>query len=78
MDMSSMTQKSVKSGNSKYNGAGLTWTSKENASKDPLEDIGETLYVICVTSMGLFMFMAMAMMSEKTEEEKKEKGYKPS
>lgn len=34
----------------------------------PIKDIGETLYVICVTSMGLLcmcMFMEMAMMSEK-------------
>lgn len=36
--MSGMTQIS-KSGNSKYNGAGLTWTSKENASKDPLRTL---------------------------------------
>lgn len=39
----------------------------------PIKDIGETLYVICVTSMGLLcvrMFMAMAMMSGKTEEKR--------
>lgn len=51
-DMSCMTQTS-KSGNSEYDGGqGGTWTSKENASKDPLKDIGEMLYVICVTSMS--------------------------
>lgn len=36
MKMSSMTQIS-KSGICKYNGGGLIWTSKENASKDPLK-----------------------------------------
>lgn len=41
---------------------------KRDCIQRPAEDIGETLYVICVTSMGLlcmFMFMAMAMMGEK-------------
>lgn len=40
----------------------------------PIEDIGETLYVICVTSMGLLcmhMFMAMTMMSEELKETKR-------
>lgn len=34
----------------------------------PVKGVGQTLYVICVTSTGLLrvcMFMAMAMMSEK-------------
>lgn len=44
----------------------------------PVKDIGETLYVICVTSMGLpctgmCMFMAMAMMSGKEIKKKKDK-----
>ena len=41
---------------------------KKQQMRRPAEDIGETLYVICVTSMGLlgmFMFMAMAMTGEK-------------
>lgn len=42
--MSSKTQIG-KSGNSKYNGAGLTWTSKENASKDPFK--GHWRDVVC-------------------------------
>jgi len=36
----------------------------------PAKDIGETLYVICVTSMGLLcmcIFMEIAMMSGKKE-----------
>ena len=40
----------------------------------PIKDIGETLYVICVTSMGLLcmhMFMAMAMMSEELKKKDK-------
>lgn len=40
----------------------------------PIKDIGETLYVICVTSMGLLcvcMFMAMAMMSGKRKKKDK-------
>lgn len=39
----------------------------------PIKDIGETLYVISVTAMGLLcmcMFMAMAMMSEKLKKDK--------
>lgn len=65
--MSSVTQ-IWKSRNSKYDGVGLTWTSKEMHPKAPTEGVGETLYVTCVTSMGLLcicVFMAMEMMSEK-------------
>ena len=37
----------------------------------PIKDIGETLYVICVTSMCMCMLMAMVMMSEKVKKEKR-------
>lgn len=63
-----MTQIS-KSGNSKYNGAGLTWASRENASKDPVErTFGKTLYVIRMISTGLLrVCMFMAMMSKEAK-----------